>query len=118
MHIFLLLYNYAYSVIGYNHALVVITNHYNFAYIAKNFNENTMLFYHHILNFLLFFTIFIDNLISFFKDKFNCLDTCLKKIEEKVLKFDALEENTHDVREMRRHINKIVDLVEFLNSAN
>lgn len=105
-------------IISYNHALVVITNHYNFAYIAKNSNKNTMLFYHHILNFLLFFTTFIDNLISFFKDKFNCLEKCLKKIEEKVLKFDASEENTNDVREIRRQINKIVDLVEFLNSAD
>ncbi|KAK9205590.1 hypothetical protein WN943_015858 [Citrus x changshan-huyou] len=61
---------------------------------------------------------YIDNLISFIEDKFNCLDKRLKKIEEKVQKIDSLEENTGDVREMREQVNKIVDLVEFLNSAD
>lgn len=46
------------------------------------------------------------------------MDKRLKKIEEKVQKIDSLEENTGDVREMREQVNKIVDLVEFLNSAD
>ena len=61
---------------------------------------------------------YIDNLISFIDDKFNCLDKCLKNIEAKVQKFDSLEDNTSDVREMSGQINKIVNLGEFLNSAD
>ncbi|KAK9181177.1 hypothetical protein WN944_024314 [Citrus x changshan-huyou] len=60
---------------------------------------------------------YIDNLISFIEDKFNCLDKRLKKIEANVQKIDSLEENTSDMREMSGQINKIVDLGEFLNSA-
>ncbi|KAK9181175.1 hypothetical protein WN944_024312 [Citrus x changshan-huyou] len=61
---------------------------------------------------------YIDNLISFIDDKFNCLDKCLKNIEAKVQKIDSLEDNTTDVREMSGQINKIVNLGEFLNSAD
>ena len=53
---------------------------------------------------------YIDNLISFIEDKFNCLDKRLKKIEANVQKIDSLEDNTSDVREMSGQINKIVDL--------